>query len=138
MKKILVVYYSMTGNTRKVAKKIAKMLKADVDEIVVVGKHKMFTEANITYKKDPEKYDLVIVGTPVWAWTLTPAVKKYLEENKGKIKNIAFFYTYTGFAIFILNAMKKLSKKPLAKLGITERRLDSCEKKIKQFCEKIK
>ena len=34
-------------------------------------------------KYDPEDYDLVIIGTPIWDG-ITPAVKAYLKNNKFK------------------------------------------------------
>ena len=78
MKK-LVVFYSRSGNTQKVALEIARSLRADVDEIIdlkdrtrkiigwlIAGKdasQKKLTE--IKFKKDPKNYDLVIIGTPI-------------------------------------------------------------------------
>ncbi len=106
--KILVVYYSRTGNTKKVALNLAKKINADCEEIIdlkernriiigwlVSGKDatmKKMTE--IEFKKDPSKYDLVIIGTPVWSWTVTPAIRTYLSENK--FKKVAFFCTNGG------------------------------------------
>jgi flavodoxin len=73
--KTLVVFYSRTGNTRKVGKEMTKHLKADIDEIVdkkrrcgILGwlgsgkdaLRKKLTE--IEYQKKPENYDMVIVG----------------------------------------------------------------------------
>ena len=144
MKKILIVYYSKTGNTKKVAEKISKILKADIDEIVAEGKHMPFQQKfKISYKKNPSDYDLVIVSTPVWAFNITPAVKKYLIENKNKIKKIAFFCTHSGMPRHVLFKMGKLSKEPIAVLDIKfnkfKQKVDSSyETKIKDFCEKIK
>ena len=93
------VYYSRTGNTEKIGNEIAKILKADTEQIidkkdrsgsigwVVAGKDgmgKKLTKIE-TVKKDPAKYDLVIVGTPVLV-NMTPAVRTYLRKFKGKFK----------------------------------------------------
>jgi flavodoxin len=104
--KILVVSYSRSGNTKKIAEQIAKKLDADFDEVIdmkdrhrkiigwlIAGKDAMAKEkTEIKYKKDPTEYDLVIVGTPIWAWTMTPAIRTYLTENK--FSEVAFFCTY--------------------------------------------
>ena len=152
MKK-LVVFYSRTGNTKFVAEEIAKKLKADIDKIldekdrkrkiigwIVAGRDgmkKSLTE--IKYKKNPNDYDLVIIGTPIWGWSMTPAIRTYLTNNK--FKNVAFFLTYGGNYKDTFKEMKELSKEPLATLDIIDKDIkDNKEqvfKKIKEFCEKL-
>ncbi|MFH2027554.1 MAG: hypothetical protein ABIJ08_00305 [Nanoarchaeota archaeon] len=88
--KTLITYYSRTGTTRKVANEIAVQLGCDTDEIIDKTKRsgplgyitsgrdamkKSLTE--IETKKDPSQYDLVIIGTPIWAWTMAPAIRTY-------------------------------------------------------------
>jgi flavodoxin len=106
-KKILVVYYSRSGNTKKVSEDLAKRLGADIEQIVdkkdrsgtggyfIAGKDAMMGNlADIEpLKKDPAQYDLVIIGTPIWSWDMTPAVRTYLSEKKNSFKEIAFFTT---------------------------------------------
>lgn len=80
--KSLVVYYSRTGKTKFVAETAAAELGSDIEEIVDLknregklgwmsatqdasrGKE---TEIAPT-KKVPNDYDLLIIGTPVWAY----------------------------------------------------------------------
>lgn len=64
--KSLVVYYSKTGNTEKVARAIAKGLEADLKRIEEVH--------------DISEYDLICVGTPVYGFAPARPVKKFLEE----------------------------------------------------------
>jgi flavodoxin len=151
MKKILVAYYSRTGNTKKVAEKIAHHLKADLDEIIdlkdrkrkIIGwliagrdaSKKMDTP--IKFIKDTKTYNLVVVGTPIWAWTLTPAIRAYLKQNK-KIKKIAFFCTCGGNPGNAFEEMEKLSKRPLSTINIPEKEIYSADRKIKEFCENLK
>ena len=150
IKKILIAYYSKTGNTKKVAEKISKILNADIDDIIdktnregikgwVLGGRDAMKEkeTEIEYKKDPSKYNVVIIGTPVWAFTLTPAVRTYLKDNK-KIKKVAFFCTNGGVPGKTFSEMENLCKKPIVTLSIKENELDSSEIKIKEFCNKIK
>ena len=115
-KKVLVVYYSSSGNTRKVAQVLADQLNADLEEIKPVQR----VDANIrgkgfrnfgnmgrvvlggTLKRstvlqkndyDPADYDLVVVGTPVYAYTLPPESRTYLTQHEGRFKSVAFFCT---------------------------------------------
>lgn len=108
--KVLVVYYSRSGRTRKVAKAFADKYNAVSEEIVekvnrkgilgwiksgrdsVKGKA---TEIGIC-KNNPSDYDLVIIGSPVWASRVTPAVRSYIELYKSNFKNVAFFCTEGG------------------------------------------
>jgi flavodoxin len=149
MKKILVVYYSRTGNTKKIAKEIAKNLDADLDEIrdlknrkglmawIASGREARLEKiTEIKYKKNPSKYDLVIVGTPVWAWNITPPVRTYLTKNK--LKNTAFFCTYGGVPGKTFESMEKLSKKPISKVGLNAKEMKNFKNKIKKFCEELK
>jgi flavodoxin len=104
--KILVVFYSRSGHTKKVAENLAKGLKADIDEIVDLkdrsgikgwllaggdGMKGALTE--IKTSKNPKNYDLVIIGTPIWAWNSAPATRTYVTKFKKEIKNLALFST---------------------------------------------
>lgn len=44
-------------------------------------------------KYDPSLYDLVVIGTPVWAWSVSSPVRAYLMENKARLRQVAFFCT---------------------------------------------
>ncbi|VVB77665.1 NAD(P)H dehydrogenase (quinone) [uncultured archaeon] len=107
--KTLVVFYSRNGTTKKVAEDISKRLRADIDEIIdlknrkgVIGwltsgrdaMKKNLTQIKET--KDPKKYDLVIIGSPVWAGSVSPGVRTFLEKNKGNFKKVIFFCTTGG------------------------------------------
>jgi flavodoxin len=107
-KKTITYYYSKTGTTKRVAKLIAKKLGSDIEELIdtknrkgIIGyfvscfdsKKKKLTQLEKLRKK-PSDYDLVIVGGPVWAWSINPAVRTFLAENK--IKKAALFCTMGG------------------------------------------
>jgi len=109
---ILVVYYSRTGSTRKVADYITKQLGADMEAIIDMKKRSgvfgfviggmdalMRKETEISeIKKDPSKYELVIVGSPLWAGNMPPAIRTYLNKYKADIKSVAFFATSGGLS----------------------------------------
>lgn len=157
MKKILVVYYSRTGNTEKVAKDIAKVLNADVEKLIdkkdrsgvtgYLGGGKDAAAGNLAeiepLKKDPSKYDLVIIGTPVWAWTMSPAVRTYITRNKDNLKQIALFTTAGGTGPDkIIKKMEELAgKKAVTSAGFVEDDLEDESKtsysaKVKTFTDK--
>lgn len=106
-KKTLVVYYSRTGITRRVAESLAALLGADVEEICEprsrigflallrsAGEALLKRKAAITPpQKDPGLYDLVVVGTPVWAWSVASPVRNYLAAQRARLPQVAFFCT---------------------------------------------
>ena len=46
--------------------------------------------------KTPQDYDLIVIGTPIWAWSPTPAVRTYIQKNNLAGKKVALFYTSDG------------------------------------------
>ena len=108
--KTLVIYYSRSGTTRQIAQALANALYADTEEIVAIRDHagplgylrsvieaRWRTPAAIgRAKKNPSDYDLVIVGTPVWAWSLSSPVRAWLMANKDRLPAVAFFCTLGG------------------------------------------
>jgi len=109
----LLVYYSRTGHTKKIAEEISKELQCDTDEIIdTVNRSgpggfltcgRQATKKELTKiepaKKDPSQYDIVIIGTPVWALTMSSPVRTYIVENKDKLKRVAFFCTLGGIGV---------------------------------------
>ncbi|MFX0096921.1 MAG: flavodoxin family protein [Candidatus Hodarchaeota archaeon] len=139
--KSLVVYYSRTGNTGTVGKAIAKELKADLDEIIDLKKRsgpigwlragydsgrKKLT--SISVKKDPDSYDPVIIGTPIWNNNMTPAVRTYITDHDLSGKNLAFFCVGAGSSFDnTIEGMKKLVPKSfvVGTLGISRKEVES-------------
>lgn len=104
------VYYSRGGTTRQVAELIAAKLKCDIEGIQDVrsrkglfgwlrsgreAMRKTLPEIRPT-AKDPGQYDVVVLGTPVWASSMASPLRTYLTQNKGKFKRVAFFVTFGG------------------------------------------
>ncbi|MDI6739339.1 MAG: flavodoxin [Candidatus Edwardsbacteria bacterium] len=131
--KILVAYYSRTGTTKQVAAELAAQLDADVEEIIDTKNRKGIwgylsggrdasrkqTTVIGPLQKDPAGYDLVALATPVWAWTVTPAMRAYIAQTKGKLKKAAFLCTMGGSGdVKTFAAMEELSGlKPVATLS---------------------
>ena len=113
MKKII-VYYSMSGNTQYAAEKIAEATGADVLRIAPDkaypdkgakkflwgGKSAVFGDKPklLPYEFKAGEYDLIILGTPVWASNITPPLRTFVCDNKGSLQNkrIAVFTCYSG------------------------------------------
>ncbi|MCX5751810.1 MAG: hypothetical protein NT099_09150 [Candidatus Saganbacteria bacterium] len=154
--KTLVLFYSRNGHTKTAAHSIAKELNADLGEIldkknrkgiigwIFAGRDGM--RRNLTDisepKQNPSDYDLVIIGTPIWAGNLVPAIRAYLTKNKSNIKNVAFFCTMglpENKRAF--EDMEKIyGKKPKATLALKEKEALTAEgyPKIEAFIKQLK
>ncbi len=112
-KKILVAYFSWSGNTREAAKYIAERLGADTFEIVrekpYSTDYEPCTEEAKAEKEAGERpaikgkvdnmaqYDVVIVAVPVWWYTAPMPVYTFLESYDFKGKTVIPFCTaYSG------------------------------------------
>jgi flavodoxin len=105
--KSLVVYYTRTGNARFVAETIAAEVGSDVEEVIDLKKRtgalaylsggadaRRGKETEIApTKKAPTDYDLIIIGTPIWAGRPAPAITTYLKKNDLSDKKVAVFFT---------------------------------------------
>lgn len=123
----LVAYYSRTGVTKTVAEAIAGGLGADLEELIDTKSRKGPLGFVIAAKdalrkkltriepvtKTPADYDLVVIGTPVWAGTMASAVRTYLSQRGSEIKKVALFCTQGGSSPgHALEDMQELCGKP--------------------------
>lgn len=115
-KKTLVVFHSSSGNTEKVSQAIGEALSADVEQIrpvrpfhVDIKGKGLGNLVNISRAAlggmtaraasieeplhDPANYDLILIGTPVYANSLPAPVRAYIEQYRLKFKEVAFFCT---------------------------------------------
>ncbi len=142
--RILVAYYSRTGTTQAVADELASRLGADVEAITDTrnrtGLWGWLGAGRDASKKsktvigplghDPAEYDLVVLGTPVWAWNMTPAIRTYILANREKFKKVAFFCTMggAGDAKTFAGMAELCGQKPLATMA-----LKADEVKMRQY-----
>lgn len=149
MKK-LIVFYSRTGTTKKAAETLAKEIDAEIEEIKDKDKREGATGylrsgyqamtrklAEIEKEeKNPNDYDLVIIGTPVWAGKIPPAIRTYLTRNKLE-KKIGALITMGGRGdLGTLEEIKKLTLKAEF-IGWVSTTKKDMELKIKEFSEKL-
>ena len=152
--KALVVYYTRTGHTKAVGGLISKKLGCDIEELIdnrnragligmtgAVFRPKRKTTIQ-PVKADPGDYDLVIVGTPVWWYTCTPAVTAFFRDYGKSVRKTAFFYTCDADRrIHAFEDMEEqLGMAPVATLRID--RADKADlgkvKKIDDFLKKFR
>ena len=114
-KKVLVVYYSRSGNTREVASQIHQALGGDITEIQTVNPYPSDYKETTTQAKqelesgykppittkiaDIASYDVVFVGSPNWWGTIATPVMTFLSEHDLSGKTIAPFITHEGSAL---------------------------------------
>ena len=148
--KSLVVYYSRSNITKELAEDIASKTNADIEEI----KSKVNYQGKIGYarggkdamrgkiidlddfKYNPEDYDVVYIGGPVWAGRAANPVISYLKQNEGKFKNVKFFLTAgsSGFESGF-KQMEDFSIKPLKTLALTTKEVKKDTYDLKTFLD---
>ena len=109
-KKVIIIYYSRTDTTRKVASRIAKRIGCDHEEIIDKKKRSGVLGYIISIKdaikksstpirpiqKDISRYKLVIIGTPVWAMTMSAPIRSFIRRHGNQCNKIALFVTMGG------------------------------------------
>mgnify|MGYP002798325165 FL=1 len=110
-KKVLVAYFSWSGNTKSVAEKIHSQVGGDIFKIEPVTPYPSdYNETAYGIAKeqkdkgihppikntDVSSYDVIFVGTPAWWYTMAPPVMTFLSENNFEGKTIVPFVTHGG------------------------------------------
>ena len=110
--KILIIYYSLDGNTQMIAEQIKAAVNGDILRLKPVhdnnkkGLFKILSGGKQVFKNEkpelepfdinPGEYDLIFIGTPVWAGSFAPALNTFLSENIIQNKNIVLFCCSRG------------------------------------------
>ena len=108
--KTLIVYYSYSGTTQRVAEHLQKITGGDLYELTLTEPYtgtsndvsdRVFQERDD--KKMPElsgklpdieNYDRILIGTPVWNNSMSNPVAGYLQQTDFQGKQVALFWTY--------------------------------------------
>ena len=113
MKKILISYFSATGNTREAAKNIKDKLNGDLFEIEPLipytsedldwtNKESRSTKEmeDKTYRPEIKNnisniddYDTIVIGFPVWWYRAPSIINTFIEKNDLTNKKIYIFVT---------------------------------------------
>ena len=152
--KRLVVYFSATGTTKRVATQLADLLSADTYEIKPVrpysdedlnwmDKHSRSTLEMKDKSSRPEivkdnlditKYDEILIGYPVWWYTAPTIVNTFLEAYDFDDKHIILWATSGSSGLG--SSKEDLSKSTKAK--ITNGRILRTNKDIEDFANSVK
>jgi menaquinone-dependent protoporphyrinogen IX oxidase len=135
--KVLVVFFSRSGTTRKVAQALAHAAGADLEELRESRSRGGFwgylrSGYEATYRRSssdllptlcqPRDYDVVFVGSPTWSASVSSPVRAYLEQQRAALPETALFVTCGGprsdAALAQMAAL--VAKPPLAQLALPE------------------
>ena len=143
MKQILVLYYSRTGNTERMAKAVAEGARINDD-----------VNVELSYHVDPEDlslFDAIIVGTPTYHHEMAVDFKNLFEEAaakgislKGKVGAAFGSYGWTGEAPkLVLEILKykfemQVTEPPLLARYIPDQKiLNECRELGKRISESL-
>ena len=110
--KILVAYYSLTGKTERVAEAIAGASNGQLYRIQVAKSYPSDSKERravleqeiennylpplVAENLNPEDYDIIFLGSPVWANHISQPVKSFLAQYNLEGKRVIPFVTHSG------------------------------------------
>ncbi len=124
--KSCIIYHSYSGVTRGIAEKINAACGGDLIEVKPKDNYSTLSAYSVGCIRarkeacdpispdtiDVSLYDLIIIGTPVWAWKATPAINGAIVALKGcEGKNAVIFATCGSSAKDTLPIMKSALEK---------------------------
>lgn len=162
MSKMLIIYYSWSnGNTKRIANMIKNATGADITEIDTVTPYEGSYEEVVDQGQDEvnrgymppikpldvdlNNYEVIVVGTPTWWYTMAPAVKTFFNENDFTGKTVIPFMTNGGWPGHVIKDMEKACEgaKCVEPMEIQfdstgGDHLETSEKEIKAWIENVK
>lgn len=126
--KVLVIYFSETGNTQKLAKLISDKVGGDFIKIETIQKYPTNYQDLVDYAEeeknknarpelkelniDLDKYDTIFVGYPIWWYQMPMAMYSFFDTYDFSGKTIVPFNTHEGSGVSGTNDdIKKLEPK---------------------------
>ena len=120
--RILTVFYSLEGNCLALAEVIRESVSSDIEalrpekeiprqgflRLLIGGKQALFGQSvpNQPLVASIAEYDLIFIGTPVWAWRMSPPVLRFLTETDWTGKKVALYAMHGGCPGKTLKAMQ--------------------------------
>jgi len=104
----VVVYFSRTGYTKKLAYETANNVGAEILEITTkekisgnlgflwcgrFGMHRWGMPIEVI-NFDPKKYKEVIICSPTWVFSLSAPVRQFCKQYSGQITNVSYYITH--------------------------------------------
>lgn len=125
-KRRIVIYHSYSGHTKMIANIIKKKLDCDVlelepkyefssdyDEVVKEYQNNEKDKSTVEIKDiniNLDNYDEIIIGSPVWWYSITPVVREFLKENNLEGKKVIPFATNAGWLGRTFKEIEELCK----------------------------
>jgi flavodoxin len=107
--KALVVYTSVSGNTKLIAEEVASELGARLVKVTSSarirtegmalswGDEKSLRSIPLDVEDvDPVDFDLIVLGTPIWVWSPSPVIHAFVLQHPFRDKEVALFTTSEG------------------------------------------
>ncbi len=117
--KTLIIYFSASGVTKKVAEELSQLVEGDLFEIEPVER---YTDADLDWRDQNSRstiemndrdfrpavakkvenmgdYDKVVIGFPVWWYTAPTIINTFIEENDLSGKDVYVFVTSGGSGV---------------------------------------
>jgi flavodoxin len=155
MKKALIVVYSRSGHTQKVAEAIAAasgwplaMIECPSHRGLLAYPRlvlEVFAGIGPRIKYDgppPSEFDLVILGAPIWAAHIASPMRSFAQEYAGQFKEVAFFCCMGGSGSdrAFAELEKFFEKKPLATVAIKDEELgtETYRERTREFADRLK
>lgn len=114
-KKSLIIYYSLSGNTKTVVNILQELVGAEAMEIKPVRPypddfHAVVEQAREERRTnflppiqalthDPQAYDIIYLGFPIWGNTIPQPMAAFLSQNNLAGKTIIPFCTHDGYGV---------------------------------------
>ncbi|KUK10045.1 MAG: 4Fe-4S DNA-binding protein [Clostridia bacterium 41_269] len=157
--KILITYYSKTGNTEFAAKKLAEELSRNNNQVelkkielkrplgmlkgilyAIMGRKPEILDLGIS----PADYDVVCIGCPIWAANPHPTFYSFLSQwgSFSEAETVVVFATHRGnrYKEAINKMIQRLKEKGAKKvlfIDFLDKEKEKTVKEIKDFAEKL-
>lgn len=113
--KSLIIYYSLSGNTKMVANLLQELVGGDIMEIKTVRPYPEDFHAVVEQAREerrtnflppiqpldfnPQNYDTIYLGFPIWGNTIPQPMATFLSQNNLAGKTIVPFCTHDGYGV---------------------------------------
>lgn len=158
--KTIIYYYTLTGHCQKLAQKVASKLGCEVEQIIESEKRvfkrgglRFFNGGDAIKKKsssikelihNPIEYNRIIIITPLWASSPTPAIRGFVKKygDKLKEKRLGLLVTNQGSdPRAALEKYEKLFPEKLVAVSLTEAKKEWTDPKegeiVDRFIKKL-
>lgn len=151
MDSMLVVFYSRTGNSRRVAELLATLRGWPLGEITDAqprGVLRCLLDSLLQRKPEiryegpnPSNFRTVVLISPIWAWRLAGPMRSFIASHRSGLRRVAVVSTMGGSGA--PNAEREvaqlLGRPPILAAAFTERAIQdgSCADRVAEFSEQL-